>query len=204
MSDVFGEMVDREIFLRPDNVPIDEFKQSLVDLVRNGAQDVEVPFAHGVLKGSASKTPLGGRLVTLEDITEQTRMQDELERQREIALQNEKLSAMGGMLAGVAHELNNPLSIVVGYALMLREKIKDPKQHRQIERIGIAAERCARIVKAFLAMARQRPAQIQPCALNDIVDTALDIAGHGLRSTVQKFTWIWSKICRLPDWIPIK
>lgn len=182
MTEIFGAMVDDGIFLKPDEVSVEDFKKSLVDLVRSAAQDVEVPFAHGVLKGSASKTPLGGRLVTLDDITQQTRILEELERQREIALQNEKLSAMGGILAGVAHELNNPLSIVVGYALMLQEQIDKPKQKRQIERIGIAAERCARIVKAFLAMARQRPSHIQPCSINEIVGTALDISGHGLKS----------------------
>ena len=61
----------------------------------------------------------GERLIVsaTRDITDQLAMQAELERQRELSHQNEKLSALGGLLASVAHELNNPLSIVVANAI---------------------------------------------------------------------------------------
>lgn len=116
------------------------------------------------------------------DISDQLAMQEELQRQREIAHQNEKLSALGELLAGVAHELNNPLSIVVGYAQMLEGRFEDPVLRKRVARIGQAAERSAKIVKTFLAMARQRPARIETCSLNEVVAMALDVAGYGLRS----------------------
>jgi signal transduction histidine kinase/CheY-like chemotaxis protein len=131
---------------------------------------------------SAHPTGAGGRLLTVLDITEERRMEAALARQRESAHQTEKLTAMGELLAGVAHELNNPLSVVVGYSMMLRDRMEDPTLARRIAEVSTAAERCARIVKTFLAMARQRPAEIAPVRLDEVIDAATEVAGCGLRA----------------------
>lgn len=113
------------------------------------------------------------------DLTDELAIQDELERQRQSIFQNEKMSALGELLAGVAHELNNPLSVVVGHSLMLREEAVEPDMIRRIEKISGAAERCAKIVKTFLAMARQQPAKMEPTDINSVIATAIDVAGYG-------------------------
>lgn len=120
-------------------------------------------------------------LASAYDLTQLHAQRDELIRIRDIAHQNEKLSAMGGLLAGVAHELNNPLSVVVGHALMLQEDITDPNLRAPLDKISHSAERCARIVKTFLAIARQKPMTLVPASMNEIVMTALDVCGHSLR-----------------------
>ena len=116
------------------------------------------------------------------DLTERRRMEAEMARQREALHQTEKLSALGELLAGVSHELNNPLSVVVGQAMLLRETARDAGIVERARRIGDAADRCARIVKTFLAMARQQPSEMRPVALNDVVETALEMTGYMLRT----------------------
>ena len=116
------------------------------------------------------------------DLTALRAAQAEVARSREALHQSEKLTALGALLAGVAHELNNPLSVVVGYSSMLREIPCDPAMTARAEKIHAAAERCARIVRTFLAMARARPPRREPVALGEVVLGALDLAGYGLRS----------------------
>ena len=116
------------------------------------------------------------------DLTEKQAAQVEIERQREIIYHREKLGALGSLLAGVAHELNNPLSIVVAQATLLEEAATDPRTATRGARIKAAAERCARIVKTFLAMARQRPPSRGAVDINLSVEAALELLGYGLRS----------------------
>ncbi|MEM9341436.1 MAG: ATP-binding protein [Pseudomonadota bacterium] len=115
----------------------------------------------------------------IRDLTTQLEIEAELDTQRQQIFQNEKMSALGGLLAGVAHELNNPLSVVVGHALMLQDETNDPNVKRQISKISTAAERCAKIVKTFLTMARQEPAAMDLTSINDVIRTAAEVAKFG-------------------------
>jgi len=116
------------------------------------------------------------------DLTEQRSVEEQMRRQRDALYQSEKLSAMGQLLASVAHELNNPLSVVVGQSLLLQETTTEPRVIERASKIGNAADRCARIVKTFLAMARQQPTEMTSVSLNEVVDTALEVTGYALRS----------------------
>jgi PAS domain S-box-containing protein len=126
----------------------------------------------------------GRRLFTahLRDLTETKKAAAEIETQRARIHQIEKLSAMGSLLAGVAHELNNPLAILVAQATLLKEKADDEDIRRRAERIHAAAERSGRIVKSFLAMARQKAPNREPINLNEVVEAALEVTAYGRRS----------------------
>jgi PAS domain S-box-containing protein len=116
------------------------------------------------------------------DITEQRRAEAEITRQRENLHQSEKLSALGSLLAGVAHELNNPLSVVIGYSSMLKEFSTDPATSTRADKIHEAAERCSRIVRTFLAMARKKPPSRAPVDIGETVAASLELTAYGLRT----------------------
>jgi PAS domain S-box-containing protein len=119
--------------------------------------------------------------IAVEDITERRRVEEELARQRAAAVQNEKLAAMGQLLAGVAHELNNPLAVVIGQAHLLAAALGPTPQADRVKKIVDAAQRCGRIVRNFLALARQHPPERQPTRLNDVVREAVELLAYSLR-----------------------
>ena len=120
---------------------------------------------------------------SVNDLTATRAAAEQIERQREQLRQSEKLSAMGGLLAGVAHELNNPLAIVMGRASLLEDKCEAlPELRADAQRIREAAERCGRIVRTFLNMARSRPCARSPVALNEMVRAATDMLQYGYRT----------------------
>ena len=113
-------------------------------------------------------------VASIDDLTERLEAEAEIERQKKQLFQLEKMSALGEVLSGIAHELNNPLSVVVGNAhLLLEEDISDDLRPR-IEKMTGAAERCVRIVRTFLSMARDRPLELEMREVSDIVRAAVD------------------------------
>jgi PAS domain S-box-containing protein len=134
---------------------------------------------------SARLIEYGGERVVVSavyDLTERRAAEDKIAQQRELLHQSEKLSALGEVLAGVAHELNNPLSVVVGQAHMLQQDAADPQIAERAAKIGAAANRCARIVKTFLSMARHQPAEQRPVEVNRVIEAALEVTAYSLRA----------------------
>jgi PAS domain S-box-containing protein len=119
-------------------------------------------------------------LIELADLTDLSAVRAEDEQRREIRHQRDKLDALAALLAGVAHELNNPLSVVVAQATMLEEISADERIVARGQKIRAAAERCARIVRSFLTTARQRPPTPAELDLDGLVDTTLESLSPGL------------------------
>lgn len=105
-----------------------------------------------------------------------------LQRTREQLVQREKLSSLGEFVAGVTHELNNPLTAIIGYAEMLQAAGLPAQQGEDVAAIVNGAQRCQRIVRNLLGFARQHKPERRPVCLNALVEDVLGFMGYELRT----------------------
>jgi two-component system NtrC family sensor kinase len=91
-------------------------------------------------------------------------------------IQSEKLASVGKMAAGVAHDINNPLtSILIHTHLMLETERRPPEEREALTLIAEETSRCAQIVKGLLDFARLSPSRSAPCAINEIIERTLQL-----------------------------
>ena len=148
--------------------------------------------AHAVLEQRVAE-----RTAALEhEMAERQQAEAQLRQQQTVLFQHEKLAAMGTMLASVAHELNNPLAVIMMEADLLHEERQDNVQAEPVKAIMQAAERCMRIVRNFLTLARQHPPERQNVALNTAVRGAMELLVYGLQ--VDTITVDWQLAPDLP------
>lgn len=97
----------------------------------------------------------------------------ELASAQEALVQSEKLASMGQLAAGIAHEVNNPLGIVLMYAHLLADSCTDPQIRDDLRMIAEQADRCKRIVSGLLHFARQNKVVRTPVDLCELPERAL-------------------------------
>jgi two-component system NtrC family sensor kinase len=116
-----------------------------------------------------------GVIISARDITDLKRLEEQL-------IQAEKLAAMGQMLAGVAHELNNPLTAILGVTDLLRERPgADESTRRQLDLTHRQARRAARIVQNLLEFSRPASPHKKALDMNVLVERTLQLQDHSLR-----------------------
>ena len=105
----------------------------------------------------------------------------QLQAAQEQLIQAEKLSALGELVSGVAHELNNPLTGVMGYSQLLLTSDAPDSIKRNIERINKEAVRCQKIVQNLLGFARRNSAERSLVDVNEVLRTTIDLRSYHLK-----------------------
>jgi hypothetical protein len=134
---------------------------------------VEISLSH------VESTEGGVAIAFITDITERKRIEAQLQHQREVLYQNEKLTALGTMAAGIAHEMNNPLGIIttrIEVMLLDAEQQQLPPQVLEdLQVLHRASQRVARIAGSLRSVARHTPGDRVPLDLNAIVEESLQL-----------------------------
>lgn len=108
------------------------------------------------------------------DISQRKAMQQQL-------LQADKLASIGQLAAGVAHEINNPLGIILGYTqLLIREEPEGTERHEDLKTIEKHARSCKTIVEDLLSFARRSHTRKEPASLHDIIEEVVGVVRHNL------------------------
>lgn len=104
---------------------------------------------------------------------------EEIKKTNAQLIHSTKLASLGRMAAGVAHEINNPLTGVVTFAHLLRERFPEGSQEREdIEVVIEQANRCSNIIKGLLSFARATTTDKGPVNINEVLKNSLNMVKH--------------------------
>jgi PAS domain S-box-containing protein len=126
-----------------------------------------------------------GRRATLGnfiDITELKQVEEKDRRLQQELNRSARLASVGELAAGVAHEINNPLTGILGFSERLLRKSPSDTISHDMEKIHSEARRAAKVVQNLLTFARQRESRKQPCDINDVLQRALELRAYELKA----------------------
>jgi len=148
-----------------------KLKNYLVDIVRKDGQTVPIGLSAALIYEGDREVASAG---FFRDRRERLEMQRQLQKTQVQLHQAEKMTSLGKLAAGVAHQLNNPLGGIALFAqLLLEEHELEEGAKKDIRRIIEDAERCQTTVKELLAFARQTKQEIRPCDINETLRRTL-------------------------------
>ena len=123
-----------------------------------------------------------GVVHVMKDITARKQLEAEERVLREKAEVNSRLAAVGEMAAGIAHEINNPLTGVIGFSQMLLSEELPAEVQEQVKMIVSGGQRVSEIVKRMLTFARQTKPERTDVNLHDLLDNTVSLRGYLLKT----------------------
>jgi PAS domain S-box-containing protein len=172
----FNQLLPKELVLEIEARGDDEqvtgiYKQRLVHQGRSVVLNVSITPLVGK---SGEKI---GRLLLFDDVTQRERMEEQMS-------QTEKLTSLGLLAAGVAHEVNTPLAVISNYIQMLARQMPegDPR-HAIIEKIVKQTFRASEIVNNMLNFSRTGPSELADVDVNRVVEETLSLVSHPLKTS---------------------
>jgi len=107
-----------------------------------------------------------------------------------ILIQSEKMAAVGQLAAGIAHEINNPLTVVLANAQLLERSLpRDSDDAEAVDLISRAGTRALQVVRNLLNFARKEPSEVKPTDINQSIQTALDMLKHEFLQRSVEYTF---------------
>ena len=175
-SRIYRPEVAREIMRRmrsSEYGPPGKLTSLRVTLVRKDGEEVPVSFSSAIIKKDDREM---GSVGIFSDLRERLRIRRELEEAKIQLLQAEKIASVGRLAAGVAHEINNPLSGILLFAdILMNDLAENPQWSADLKEIIDQTLRCKHIVTRLLEFSRQSVGQRVPYDINMIIDRSVEL-----------------------------
>lgn len=178
MSGFWSQAVSNKCFARLhgrthpcDNCPIKEVQRTLKPVFQRWQTDTGLILDLSYYPVLNEEKQLSAVTIIIKDVTDKTKMEAQL-------VQTAKLAALGEMAAGVAHELNSPMTVIIGTAQLLARDLQQDGQYDRaevLEDIVNSGIRCKRIIQNLLTFSRQNQPPVMDIDLNAEVERVLSM-----------------------------
>jgi len=149
-------------------------------LLKKDGSEFDSELSVTVMRDASGKA--SGFVTITEDITERKRAEEREKKLRDELYLSSRLAAIGELAAGVAHEINNPLTVILGFSQRVLRQTTDDKLRQELEIICNQALRTAQVVENLLTFARRREPKAQLANINDILQQALELRAYELKT----------------------